>query len=258
MRTDIQPIDCPERMISAIRRLGIVPFFRNSIPGWSVEELTDPDFWFTSSENLGPWDWKIDTVREGDIAYGKFLGGKAAFATVEYYRHLMNWRRSLPKYRAALGEDFPARTESEKLMKRLAPAALGAIRENGMCGTAEIRKAVARLCPDIRKSLTDRIVQYLEMGTWVVTGDFTRVYRGACLEYSGWQRSSLTTPDELFRNVGKEDAGEPFWARMFREQSGEVVSLEVDCTAEESRMKLAEHIAQCSGCSCGKEISRYL
>ena len=78
----------PERMIAGIRELGIVPFFRSRVPGWSVEDQTDPDFWFYTSDVLGPWDWKIDAVREGDIAYGKFLSGKAAFATTRWYRHL--------------------------------------------------------------------------------------------------------------------------------------------------------------------------
>ena len=86
--------------------------------GWSIEEMTAPGCWFTDEEEggtLGPWDWKIEAVREGDIAYGKYLGGKAAFATVEWYRELMNWRRSIPKYRMALGESFKASTSSEKL-----------------------------------------------------------------------------------------------------------------------------------------------
>ena len=84
-------------MLSLIRRFRILPFFINSIPGFSVQEHTSADNWF-SEESLGPWDWKIACVQSGDIAYGKFLwGGKAAFATVDAYRELMNWRRSLPK-----------------------------------------------------------------------------------------------------------------------------------------------------------------
>ena len=65
--------------------------------GWSIEELTHPDFWFYSSDVLGPWDWKIDAIHEGMI-YGKYISRRSAFATEEMYRHLMNWRRSLPKY----------------------------------------------------------------------------------------------------------------------------------------------------------------
>ena len=128
-------IDCPERMIEVIRRFGIIPFFKGTVPGWSIEEMTAEGCWFTDSEEfggtLGPWDWKIDCVREGDIAYGKFLGGKAGFATVDYYRHLMNWRRSLPRYRMALGEKFKDVSRNDSLMKVLSPIALSAIKEAG-------------------------------------------------------------------------------------------------------------------------------
>ena len=73
-----------ESMYEAILQQGIVPFFENAVPGYSIEELTPPAFWFDGEEGgLGPWDWKIDCLRSGDIVYGKFLcGGKASFAIV--------------------------------------------------------------------------------------------------------------------------------------------------------------------------------
>ena len=89
-----------ETMLGVIETLGIVPFFENPIPGYSIEEMTARENWFDGQEDLRltPWDWKIPVVQSGDVAYGKFLwGGKAAFATVEWYAELMNWRRSLPK-----------------------------------------------------------------------------------------------------------------------------------------------------------------
>ena len=69
----------PESMISAIQEIGIIPFSKNTIAGWSIQELTDPDFWFTTSTQLSPWDWKIEAVRDG-IVYGKFISRKSAFA----------------------------------------------------------------------------------------------------------------------------------------------------------------------------------
>ena len=109
MSDTVRPIDSPEAMVAAIRHFGILPFFRCGIPGWSVEECTAPGCWFFEDDAiLGPWDWKIDAVREGDIAYGKFLGGKAAFATAAWYKELMNWRRSQPRWRMALGERYKA------------------------------------------------------------------------------------------------------------------------------------------------------
>jgi hypothetical protein len=214
---DARPIDSPEALIAEIRRYGILPFFKCGVQGWSVEELTAPGCWIFEDDEavLGPWDWKIDAVREGDIAYGKFLGGKAAFATVEWYRELMNWRRSLPRWRMALSERCRVTTAHDKLMKILAPLALEAIRTAGCLEMKELRTICAQkltpaqlkaagahyrpmLQPVVKKNVMDTVIQFLQMGTWTVIGDFERVYRGPDLTYSGWQRASNTTPDELF------------------------------------------------------------
>ena len=89
-----------ETMLRTVSSCGLVPFFENAIPGYSVEEMTDPYWWFDGEGGvLGPWDWKIDCVQSGDIFYGKYLcGGKAAFSTLKWYRELRNFRQSLPKY----------------------------------------------------------------------------------------------------------------------------------------------------------------
>ncbi len=238
-----KPINSSERMIEVIRKFGIIPFFRSGVPGWSVEELTDPACWFYTSDVLGPWDWKIDAVREGDIAYGKFLAGKAAFATVEWYRHLMNCRRANPRYRVALGEPFAAKTGSDSLMQTLSPIALEAVRENGSLETAELRHICGEKLqkPAVKKNVMDSVLQFLEMGTWVVIGDLRRVYRGPNLEYKGWQRSSITSPDELF-GTREQSGAQPFWAA--RIESGTAGSIAVDCTPEESRQLLLDHITK--------------
>lgn len=229
-------INSAASMIKVIRTYGFIPLFKCGIKGWSIEEMTDPEYWFTSSDQLGPWDWKIEAVREGDIAYGKFLGGAAGFATTEYYRHLMNYRRSLPRYRVVLGEDFQSTKQNEILMKALAPEAYRTITETGGVESKDIRMALnkavtpellesvtpscrANLSPSVKKSISDTVISFLEMGTWSVVADFIRLYRGKNLEYNGWQRSILTTPDELFEQ-----------------------SVGVDCTPEESRQFLIEHV----------------
>lgn len=232
-------IDSPERMTEVIREYGIIPFFNGPVPGWSIAEMTDPAYWFGGSEDdeLGPWDWKIEAVREGDIAYGKFLGGKAAFATVEWYRELMNWRRSLPKYRMALRERYKATTKSEKMMKELAPVALEAIKSSGALESRELRKIL-----DVKKNICDSVMQFLQMGTWTVIGDIQRVYRGPDLHYNGWQRASNTTPDELFGSLEPSvgQAAVPAWARRFEEAT--TAPLPQERSPEESRERIINHI----------------
>lgn len=171
-------IDSPEALIDTIRGCGIIPFFENPIQGFSVEEMTPREHWFDGGETLGPWDWKIDAVQTGEIAYGKFLwGGKAAFATKECYRDLLNWRRSLPKYALREGDR----------------QAYGAICEAGSLTTRELR----RLC-GLKKGAMDAVTTRLEQQTRLVIGDLERVYKGEFLEYKGWQLASLCRPEDLF------------------------------------------------------------
>ena len=173
-------VKSPETMLELIRAYRLIPFFRNAIPGFSIEEHTAPDAWFTE-ENLGPWDWKIECIRSGEIAYGKFLwGGKAAFATVDVYRELMNWRRSQSRYEP---------TAEQQLI-------LDTMQERGSISIPEVRKLL-----NIKKGQADALMARLQMQTRVVTGDILRVYRGSDLHYNGWQRSSFCSPESLFEDL---------------------------------------------------------
>ena len=231
-----RPVNSPESMVAVIREFGVLPLFRSSIPGWSIEDMTAPGCWFDTEGVLGPWDWKVDAVRQGDIAYGKFIGGKAAFATLEWYRHLMNWRRSIPRYRMALGERYKATTNGDRLNKTFGPAILSAVKEQG-----EIRaEGLRAICS--KKSVYESVSRFLQMGTWLVVGDIERVYRGPNLTYSGWQRTSLTMPDELFGS-GKPDKDAPAWARMFESETGENEE-SLGCLPEESRHIIIGHIRE--------------
>lgn len=167
----------PEGMMSLIREYRLIPFFTSPLPGFSIEDHTPAESWFTE-DNLGPWDWKIECVQSGDIAYGKFLcGGKAAFASMDIYRELANWRRSLPKYQPSAEQRI----------------VLDYVQENGSITVTEIRKLMG-----MSKSAADALLARIQMQTRIVTGDISRVYRGADLKYSGWQRSCFCAPESLF------------------------------------------------------------
>ena len=168
-----------EAMLKVIRELGIVPFFENPIRGYSIEELTPREFWFDGeSDTLGPWDWKVYCVQSGDIAYGKFLwGGKAAFATPWWYRELMNYRRSLPRYQPG---------EEEQIV-------LDYLAENGTVASKDIRKLL-----NLKKSGADAVATRIQMQCRLIIGDIARDYSGPDLHYSGWQRASFCAPEGLF------------------------------------------------------------
>ena len=221
-----------EAMLDVIRQLGIVPFFENVIPGYSIEEMTAPENWFDTQEDLSytPWDWKIPCVQSGEIAYGKFLlNGKAAFATVEWYRELRNYRQSLEKYRPD--------ADQQQVLDYLAA--------NGSIGIKEIRGLLG-----VKKSAADALITRLQMQCRVVTGDITRVYRGPDLHYNGWQVSSFCTPESLFCvDALPGPGGFPF---------GEARTLDVDHSPAESLALLVEHIRSISPAATDKQILKML
>ena len=221
-----------ETMLGVIETLGIVPFFENPIPGYSIEEMTARENWFDGQENLRltPWDWKIPVVQSGDIAYGKFLwGGKAAFATVEWYAELMNWRRSQPKYQTT--------ADQQRVLDYLG--------EHDTVGIKEIRGLLG-----VKKSAADALITRLQMQCRVVTGDITRVYRGPDLHYNGWQVSSFCTPESLFCvDALPGPGGFPF---------GEARTLDVDRSPAESLERLVGHILEIAPASDRKQVLKML
>ena len=221
-----------EAMLGAIEALGIVPFFENPIPGYPIEEMTPQENWFDGQANLSltPWDWKIPCVQCGDVAYGKFLwGGNAAFASVEWYSELMNWRRSQPKYQPSA---------DQKLV-------LDYLEEHGAIGIKEIRGLLG-----VKKSAADALITKLQMQCRVVTGDITRVYRGPDLHYNGWQVSSFCTPESLFcTDAIPGPAGFPF---------GEPRTLDVDHSPAESLKRLVAHIHSIAPLATEQQILKML
>ena len=94
-------ITSAETLDGYARKIGFLPFFKNSIRGFSVEEMCPPSHWFT--DKPGPWEWKGPVIRKGDCAYGKFFKNKAVYVSLEMLPHLCNYRRD--------GYDFDARCD---------------------------------------------------------------------------------------------------------------------------------------------------
>lgn len=215
-----------DTMLQVIRWAGIIPLSESIIPGWSIEEHTPLEFWFGDDE-LGPWDWKIACVQSGDVAYGKFvLGGKSAFATVDVFRELMNWRRSLPQYAPDARE--------RRILDYLA--------ENGSIGIKDVRGMFG-----IKKAEADGLISDLQRKTHVVIGDITRVYRGQDLHYNGWQTCTFCTPEALF----EDDADFPFPGFVPR-------TLKSSLTPAESRDFLEETILRSAPDATQKSVAKVL
>ena len=86
-----------------INQIGFLPLFRNEVRGFSAEELTWRQPWWSGDPEEDPWYWRESIARSGAVAYGKFFAGKAGFLSLEWLPVFANWRRE--------GYDFDARWE---------------------------------------------------------------------------------------------------------------------------------------------------
>lgn len=67
----------PDELLEVIEAVGFLPLFENDIPGFSVENMTDPSYWWCGDQDTDPWEWRIVLTRTGKVAYGKFFGNRA-------------------------------------------------------------------------------------------------------------------------------------------------------------------------------------
>ena len=83
-------------LIQAINEYGFVPFFTNSIPGFSIEEHIAPECWYNSlGDSMWPaWDWKGPVIKETGCAYGKFFENKAVYISKDWFPDFANYRRN--------------------------------------------------------------------------------------------------------------------------------------------------------------------
>lgn len=142
-------------LVCAAEALGVLPFFRCGVPGWSVEERIDRAVWFTGEE--GPWEWKGQVAFDKRCVYGKFIRNKTAFVSPSAFRDLANWRRGGYSFEARLDEGLVPHRE-RLLMDYISahPCALSKDAKRG-CGFSEGY---------------DGALTRLEMQTYVVNADF--------------------------------------------------------------------------------------
>ena len=94
-----------EQLQEYIEKIGFLPLFRNEIPGFSVEEHTAADSWWSEDPESDPWEWRKIIAGNGRIAYGKFFDKKAGFISRGWLPAFANYRRD--------GYDFDARWDDE-------------------------------------------------------------------------------------------------------------------------------------------------
>ena len=68
-------LESMEDLLQAVEYYGFLPFFPNDIPGFSVEEMCAPAYWFAEDRD-GPWEWKGPAAQTKRCAYGKLFQKK--------------------------------------------------------------------------------------------------------------------------------------------------------------------------------------
>ena len=201
MRMDFT-IGSKEDLIAVIGELGFLPFFANSIEGFSIEEHITWDCWYHSdSGDWQAWDWKGPVIRETGCAYGKFFEKKACYISPEWFPDFANWRRD--------GYDFDARWDDG-----LAP-----LRDK------QLYDLVAQNAPIISKELKeignyrkggvkgfDTTITRLQSQCYVLISDFAYLRDRFGAPY-GWGVAEYSTPEAFM--------GERFTDRVYRRTPGE-------------------------------------
>ncbi len=191
----IPTLRSPEDVRETVGRLGFLPFFRNEIPGYSIEEHTPPALWFT--EVPGPWEWKGELARDKDLVYGKFFRGRAGFISRDWFPAFANYRRD--------GYDFDARFDDGLASlrdKRLYDIAA----ERGSLSSKEL-KVLAGYGKGGEKGFDGRVTR-LQMQSYLLISDFVYALDRCGREY-GWGIACYATPEHRF--------GEDWLAEAYRE-----------------------------------------
>ena len=168
-----------EDITALVEEAGFLPFFKNRIPGFSVEECCPRELWFSDTVD-GPWEWKGPIARSGRCVYGKLFGGKAGLVSREWLPDLANYRRD--------GYDFDARFDDG-----LAPirdkAVFDAVYEEGALLSKELRDRCGA------KGF-DTVITRLQMQTYLCVADFVYMTDRHGKPY-GWSVAKYAAPETL-------------------------------------------------------------
>ncbi len=187
-------IHSAEDMAKLVNDAGFLPFFRNEIEGFSIEDITPPSLWFSDTED-GPWEWKGPVIALTGGAYGKFFRGKAMFVSRQWFAHFANYRRD--------GYDFDSRVD-EGLVRAADERVYGALERLGPSLSKRL-KAYVGYGGEAVKGF-DGVMTRLEMGGYVVTADFEYMHDASGKRY-GWGVAKYATVEQFF--------GEEFRKEMY-------------------------------------------
>lgn len=185
-REDPNRIRTYEELSDYIDEIGFLPFFKNHIKGFSVEELTASDSWWCGIAEEDPWQWREIIAEAGRIAYGKLFCNRAGFVSREWYPYLASYRRD--------GYDFDSRYE-DGLINRRAKLVMDVLEKQEEILSNQL-KAAAGFGKGGEKGFEGTITG-LQMLTYITVRKFRRKRNKQDQEY-GWPIAVYTTSEALF------------------------------------------------------------
>lgn len=183
---DPKRIKTHEELSEFIQEVGFLPLFKNTVEGFSVEEITAADSWFKDNPKEDPWAWREVIAAEGKIAYGKLFCNKAGFVSREWYPYLAAYRRN--------GYDFDSRYE-DGLASHRAKKIMDVLMEYDTLPSNDL-KAAAGFGRGGEKGFEGTMSQ-LQMQTYITVRCFQRRSNKKHEEY-GWPVAIYSMSEKLF------------------------------------------------------------
>ena len=198
-----------EDLANLVNEIGFLPFFQNAIPGFSIEESTPGELWF--SEEVGPWEWKNPAIEQTNCAYGKFYQNKAMYISAEWFPDFANFRRDGYDFEGFYEDGF-ARSQDKKL--------IDALNRTGPVITKSLKREAGYAGKDGLKGF-DGTITRLMMQTFVLIDGIEYMTDKFGQNY-GWGVCRYATPEQRY--------GEDFLAEAYA------------LPPEESKQKLLNHL----------------
>lgn len=183
---DSKCIKSADALIDFVNEVGFLPLFKNDIPGFSVEERTVSQYWWSDDTERDPWQWREIIARSGKVAYGKFYDKKAGYVSLEWFPYFANYRRDGYDF-DALWDDGKAKHRSKMIMDMFM---------NGEELFSNQAKRLAGFGRDGEKNF-EGVVTELQMQTYLVIRDFRRRINKAGFPY-GWPVAVYTAPESIW------------------------------------------------------------
>ncbi len=232
-------IETQAELEQTIAEWGFMPFFRNGVEGFSVEELVPEDLLFSDEGEGGAWQWKGSIISHWQCAYGKFFAGKAGYVSLDWLPDFINWRRfrrPLGGYDADAQRILDVLRENESMLSRQLKAASGFT----LSRKRRTFNPNDPTTPTINRhngTAFDTLIARLQMGTHVCIADFELFTTKQGKTY-GWGMARYCTPEAMY---------------------GESLCEAARCrTPEESRRRIGEYLLGLFPTASAKDIDKII